>query len=174
MCLNFKDRQLFLSILFFLSLFSCAHNKTNSENCATCNKSLTSDIPNSEKTEKETRIFRKYLKKVFLADVNNGDIFIVIPDHPCVGCMDEAIAIFKAYRNDGAKIIVTPPHAALMNIMDKNIYLDSLGEINKLDLPLENASVLLMGKGGIENIVYTTPDQDKNIRAMIAKHLGVK
>jgi len=174
MYLNFKKGCLFISILVLLSLFSCVQKETNSANCATCDKVQTGNTFDANKTEKETSIFRKYLKKVLSVDLNNGDIFVIIPDHPCVGCMDEAIAIFKTYKNNGVKLIVTPAHSESLNLHDKNILVDSLGEINKLDMPLENASLLLMGQGSIENMVFTTPDKDKNIKTIIAKHLAVK
>jgi len=124
-----------------------------------CNRS------NDSLYQKETEIFNRYLKTTRLAiNKDSTYLFICTPGSACVGCNQHLFNLFMNVK-DGNTFLLTssPENFSTSPELKSRIYFDSTGKLDRINLPIRNASVVFYKQGEISGIVSVNPNAPDSI-----------
>jgi hypothetical protein len=125
--------------------------------------------------QKETGIFNRYLKTTRLAIKKDSTyLFICTPGSACVGCNQHLFNLFSTAKN-GNTFLLTSSRENYSNssVLKDRIYFDSTGKLDRINLPIRNASVIFYGQGKISGIVSVNPDAPDSIDYKITQWLKI-
>lgn len=127
---NFK-----LCVLSLLAL-GCSHSST-------------------ERYKHETEVFNRYLKTTrFTVNANKSYLFICTPGSACVGCDEHLYNIFCGTKSENI-LLLTSSRESIFDTspsLKSRIYFDSTGKLDRINLPIRNASIIFYENGRIKDI----------------------
>jgi len=136
------------SLCFFFLLFTLGCNQQNT------------------RYQKETEIFNRYLKTTrFHINNNESYLFICTPGTGCAGCDEHLYSVFCGMKSDNI-LLLTSSREGIFDtsaILKSRIYFDSTSKLDRINLPIRNASVVFYEKGEITGITSVNPNSPDSI-----------
>jgi hypothetical protein len=115
--------------------------------------------------QKETGIFNRYLVTTGLViEKDKSCLFVCAPNTGCGGCREHLLNFFDTTKNERVYLLTSAPENDLISPLGKSrIYYDATGKLDRINLPIRNASVIFYEQGKISDIVSVNPSAPDSI-----------
>lgn len=114
------------------------------------------------KYNNETKIFKIYLNSTFKLPVQKSKTYyFILPQSSCIGCYKEIIDYISSTRFSKNQIAIISglDKKENLTIITKNkIYFDEKGIIDRLNLNVQNTTIIITAKEKIIDIIPITPE----------------